>query len=37
MMTLAQAHAMLPGSQLIGDGALEVQRVHSDKIGRAHV
>jgi UDP-N-acetylmuramoyl-tripeptide--D-alanyl-D-alanine ligase len=30
MMTLAQAHAMLPGSILVGDGAVEVQRVHSD-------
>jgi UDP-N-acetylmuramoyl-tripeptide--D-alanyl-D-alanine ligase len=30
MMTLAQAHAMLPGSTLIGDGAIEIQRVHSD-------
>ncbi len=30
MMTLAQAHAMLPGSTLIGDGALQILRVHSD-------
>jgi UDP-N-acetylmuramoyl-tripeptide--D-alanyl-D-alanine ligase len=30
MMTLAQAHAMLPGSALIGDGAIEIKRVHSD-------
>jgi UDP-N-acetylmuramoyl-tripeptide--D-alanyl-D-alanine ligase len=30
MMTLAQAHAMLPGSTLIGDGSLEIFRVHSD-------
>ncbi|HET9977065.1 MAG TPA: UDP-N-acetylmuramoyl-tripeptide--D-alanyl-D-alanine ligase [Burkholderiaceae bacterium] len=30
MMTLAQAHAMLPGSTLIGDGSLAVERVHSD-------
>ncbi len=30
MMTLAQAQAMLPGSTLIGDGALEIARVHSD-------
>ena len=30
MMTLSQAHAMLPGSQLVGDGAIEVKRVHSD-------
>ena len=30
MMTLAQAHAMLPGSTLVGDGALRFDRVHSD-------
>ena len=30
MMTLAQAHALLPGSVLVGDGATEVLRVHSD-------
>ena len=30
MLTLAQAHALLPGSTLVGDGALEFQRVHSD-------
>ena len=30
MMTLAQAHALLPGSSLIGDGSTVVQRVHSD-------
>jgi UDP-N-acetylmuramoyl-tripeptide--D-alanyl-D-alanine ligase len=30
MMTLAQAHAMLPGSTLVGDGVVEIQRVHSD-------
>jgi len=30
MMTLAQAHALLPGSLLVGDGATEIQRVHSD-------
>jgi len=30
MMTLAQAHALLPLSQLIGDGAIETLRVHSD-------
>jgi UDP-N-acetylmuramoyl-tripeptide--D-alanyl-D-alanine ligase len=30
MMTLAQAHALLPSSTLVGDGATEVQRVHSD-------
>ena len=30
MMTLAQAHAMLPGSTLVGDGATDIGRVHSD-------
>jgi UDP-N-acetylmuramoyl-tripeptide--D-alanyl-D-alanine ligase len=30
MLTLAQAHAMLPGSTLIGDGATQILRVHSD-------
>ena len=30
MMTLAQAHALLPGATLVGDGALAVARVHSD-------
>jgi UDP-N-acetylmuramoyl-tripeptide--D-alanyl-D-alanine ligase len=30
MMTLAQAHAMLPGSKLVGDGMLQILRVHSD-------
>ena len=30
MMTLAQAHALLPGSLLVGDGATVVARVHSD-------
>ena len=30
MMTLAQAHALLPASTLVGDGAVEVRRVHSD-------
>jgi UDP-N-acetylmuramoyl-tripeptide--D-alanyl-D-alanine ligase len=30
MMTLAQAHALLPGSTLVGDGATVVARVHSD-------
>jgi UDP-N-acetylmuramoyl-tripeptide--D-alanyl-D-alanine ligase len=30
MMTLAQAHALLPASTLIGDGAIVVRRVHSD-------
>ncbi len=30
MMTLAQAHALLPAATLVGDGATEVLRVHSD-------
>jgi UDP-N-acetylmuramoyl-tripeptide--D-alanyl-D-alanine ligase len=30
MMTLAQVHAMLPGSTLVGDGKTEIARVHSD-------
>ena len=30
MMTLAHAHALLPGSTLVGDGAIEIRRVHSD-------
>lgn len=30
MMTLAQAHALLPASVLVGDGSLTVQRVHTD-------
>jgi UDP-N-acetylmuramoyl-tripeptide--D-alanyl-D-alanine ligase len=30
MMTLAQAHALLPGSVLVGDGAIRIERVHSD-------
>ena len=30
MLTLAQAHGMLPGSQLHGDGATALRRVHSD-------
>ncbi len=30
MMTLAQAHAFLPGSQLLGDGATPLLRVHTD-------
>lgn len=29
-MTLAQAHALLPGSALVGDGTIQFQRVHSD-------
>jgi len=30
MLTLAQAHALLPGSTRLGDGSLRVKRVHSD-------
>jgi UDP-N-acetylmuramoyl-tripeptide--D-alanyl-D-alanine ligase len=30
MFTLRQAHAWLPGSTLVGDGSIEVARVHSD-------
>ncbi|HMO48022.1 MAG TPA: UDP-N-acetylmuramoyl-tripeptide--D-alanyl-D-alanine ligase [Rubrivivax sp.] len=30
MMTLAEAHALLPGSALVGDGAIGFARVHSD-------
>ena len=30
MMTLAQAHALLPGSAVVGDSALRFERVHSD-------
>jgi len=30
MMTLAQAHVLLPGSVLVGDGATTILRVHSD-------
>ncbi len=30
MMTLAQAHALLPGSTLVGDGATALHRVHTD-------
>ena len=30
MMTLAQAHALLPGSVLVGDGVVRIGRVHSD-------
>ena len=29
-MTLAQAHALVPGSALVGDGAVRFERVHSD-------
>jgi UDP-N-acetylmuramoyl-tripeptide--D-alanyl-D-alanine ligase len=30
MMTLGQAHALLPGSTLVGDGGVSFLRVHSD-------
>ena len=30
MMTLSQAHALLPGSAIVGDGELRIARVHSD-------
>lgn len=30
MMTLAEAHALLPGSTLVGDGSVAIVRVHSD-------
>lgn len=30
MLSLSQAHALLPGSVLRGDGALRVERVHTD-------
>ena len=30
MMTLAQAHRLLPGATLVGDAAVQVTRVHSD-------
>ena len=30
LMTLAQAHALLPGSTLVGDGTTPILRVHSD-------
>jgi UDP-N-acetylmuramoyl-tripeptide--D-alanyl-D-alanine ligase len=30
MMTLAQAHTLLPGSSLVGDGGVRIERVHSD-------
>ena len=30
MMTLAQAHALLPGSTVVGDGGVHFERVHSD-------
>lgn len=30
MMTLREAHALLPGARLVGDAAVTVQRVHSD-------
>jgi UDP-N-acetylmuramoyl-tripeptide--D-alanyl-D-alanine ligase len=30
MMTLAEAHALLPSARLVGDPALAIERVHSD-------
>ncbi|MEP7057877.1 MAG: UDP-N-acetylmuramoyl-tripeptide--D-alanyl-D-alanine ligase [Caldimonas sp.] len=30
MLTLAQAHALLPSSRIVGDGALALARVHTD-------
>ena len=30
MLTLVQAHALLPGSTLVGDAATEIMRIHSD-------
>ena len=30
MMTLAETHALLPGSRLVGDGRAAIRRVHSD-------
>ena len=30
MMTLAQAHALLPGAALVGNGSVTVERVHTD-------
>ncbi|MBS0434011.1 MAG: UDP-N-acetylmuramoyl-tripeptide--D-alanyl-D-alanine ligase [Proteobacteria bacterium] len=30
MATLARLHALLPGSRLVGDGGIAVERVHSD-------
>jgi UDP-N-acetylmuramoyl-tripeptide--D-alanyl-D-alanine ligase len=30
MTTLAHLHALLPGARLVGDGAIAVERVHSD-------
>jgi UDP-N-acetylmuramoyl-tripeptide--D-alanyl-D-alanine ligase len=30
MMTLAQAHALLPGATLVGDDAVAIRRVHTD-------
>ena len=29
-MTLSQAHALVPNSTLVGDGAVRFARVHSD-------
>ena len=36
MMTLAQAHALLPDSTLVGDGATQLLRVHSDTRSLQH-
>jgi UDP-N-acetylmuramoyl-tripeptide--D-alanyl-D-alanine ligase len=36
MMTLADAHALLPGSTLVGDGATAIARVHSDTRSLQH-
>ena len=36
MMTLAQAHALLPESMLVGDGVVHVRRVHSDTRSLQH-
>jgi UDP-N-acetylmuramoyl-tripeptide--D-alanyl-D-alanine ligase len=33
MMTLAQAQTMVPGATLVGDGALALERVHTDTRG----
>jgi UDP-N-acetylmuramoyl-tripeptide--D-alanyl-D-alanine ligase len=30
MMTLTQAHSLMPGSTLVGDGSVQIARVHSD-------
>jgi UDP-N-acetylmuramoyl-tripeptide--D-alanyl-D-alanine ligase len=36
MMTLGEAHALLPGSTLVGDGAACIARVHSDTRSLRH-